>query len=138
MTRRCLVFSVVTLVCLGGCSSSRNDSGGAGPDGSDTLREVGGLVSAHTGEQKRGPQKIADLARYEAGYPLGFEAVKSGNVVVVWGAKMTIEEGGGTSGTTDVVAYEKKVPSEGGLVLLQNGTVKQMTADEFKSTPKAK
>jgi hypothetical protein len=37
-----------------------------------------------------------------------------------------------------VVAYEKKVPTEGGHVLLQDGTVKQMTAAEFQSAPKAK
>jgi hypothetical protein len=120
-----------------GCSSG-GGSTGAGPDKADTLREVGGLVSSYTGEYRRGPQKVADLARYEAGYPLGYEAVKSGEITVVWGAKMVVEEGGGSTGTTDVVAYQKKVLAEGGLVLLQNGTVKEMSADEFRSAPKAK
>lgn len=138
MIRLSFIVGLFTVVCTLGCSPNQDGSGGPGPGGEDTLREVGGLISAYTGEQKRGPQKTGDLARYEPGFPLGYEAVKSGKIVVVWGAKMTIEEGGGNVGTSDVVAYEKKVPAEGGLVLLQNGTVKQMTSDEFKSAPKAK
>jgi hypothetical protein len=137
------VARIVALLCLcgllaAGCSSQSSPTG-AGPDKGEVMREVGGLVSAYTGEFRKGPQKLADLARYEPGFPLGFEAVKSGEVVVVWGARMTIEEGGGTNtGTTDVVAYLKKVPAEGGPVLLQNGTVKEMTPGEFASAPKAR
>jgi hypothetical protein len=36
-----------------------------------------------------------------------------------------------------VLAYETEVPEKGGAVLMQDGTVKTMTADEFKSAPKA-
>ncbi len=137
------MFRLASVVCLialfsGGCSS-KGPGNGAAQDKKELLREVAGLVSAYTGEFKKGPQKLADLARYENGYPLGYEAVKSGEVVVVWGAKMIIEEGGGgNTGTTDVVAYLKKVPTEGGAVLLQNNTIKDMTPDEFRAAPKAK
>jgi len=67
----------------------------------------------------------------------GFVSQYTGDVVVVWGAKMA-GEGSSGSGTGEVIAYEKKVPTEGGFVLLTSGTVKQMTADEFKAAPKAK
>lgn len=139
MTRNAFLPVLTSLlVGLAGCSSSSQPTAGSGPTKADELREVGGLISAYTGEHKRGPTKLADLSRYELGYPLGYQAVKTGDVVVVWGAKMTIEEGGGGGGgTTDVVAYEKKVPTEGGSVLLQNGTVKEMTAVEFAAAPKA-
>jgi hypothetical protein len=41
-------------------------------------------------------------------------------------------------GSGDIVlAYEKKVPQEGGKVLMLNRTIKTMTADAFKSAPKA-
>jgi hypothetical protein len=124
------------VVALGGCSSKPDAP--AAPPKSDALQEVGGLIGAYAGEFKKGPTKVADLARYENGFPLGYQAVKSGDVVVVWGAKIVIEEGSGPVGGTDVVAYEKQVPTEGGAVLLQNNTVKQMTAAEFQAAPKAK
>jgi hypothetical protein len=52
-------------------------------------------------------------------------------IVYQWGAR--IDPAGGET----VLAYEKKAPSEGGWVLMQDGTVKQITADEFKAAPKA-
>ena len=36
-----------------------------------------------------------------------------------------------------ILAYEKDVPASGGLVLMAEGSVRSMTADEFKKTPKA-
>jgi hypothetical protein len=75
----------------------------------------------------------------EPQFPRGYQAVKSGEVVVLWGAKMP-GEGEVNAGTAPdaVIAYEKKTASEGGYVLLQNGTVKEMSADQFKAAPKAK
>jgi hypothetical protein len=58
-------------------------------------------------------------------------AIRTGDVVYIWGA-------GYADGAKQVVAYEKKAPTEGGYVLLQDGTVKKMTADEFKSAPQAR
>ena len=134
-----LFGSLACLIGLG-CSSNSNTAGSGGPTKSDVLREVGGLIASHCGENRKAPAKVADLARYEPGFPLGFQAVKSGDVVVVWGASMTIDEGGGgnAGGTADAMAYEKKVPTEGGFVLLQNGSVMEMTPAEFAATPKAK
>jgi hypothetical protein len=57
--------------------------------------------------------------------------VKSGDVVVLWGTTL---QGEGDVGKDEiVVAYEKDVPTSGGFVLLSAGTVKKMTADEFKA-----
>ena len=43
----------------------------------------------------------------------------------------------GTSKT--IIAYEKDVPTKGGYVVMANGmTLRQMTAAEFQSAPKAK
>jgi hypothetical protein len=42
------------------------------------------------------------------------------------------------AGGTGILAYSKGTDASGGWVLLQNGTVQQMTAGEFKATPKAK
>lgn len=87
-----------------------------------------------SGEKGRGYANTAELAHYEHGHPLGYQAVKAGEIVVVPGATMPGE--GDKGGTTAIVAYEKDVPTQGGHVLLNNGTVKRMTADEFRTAPK--
>lgn len=135
MTR--LAFGLLAALALAGCSSKEENQTAAGPGRDAVLREVGGLIQMYSGETGKGPKKASDLAKYEAGYPLGYQAVQSGEVVVVWGAKMA-GEGEAASGPKDVIAYEKKTPAEGGYVLLQNGETKQLTAAEFAAAPKAK
>jgi hypothetical protein len=139
MVRSFFLLGLAGLIGLAGCSSSTNSGGTGTPGNADLLHEVKGLISAYSGEFGKGPRGIADLGKYEQGFPLGMNALRKGDIVAVWGVKMIIEEGGGSpGGTTDVIAYEKQVPTEGGSVLLHNGTVKTMTADEFKAAPKAK
>jgi hypothetical protein len=68
-------------------------------------------------------------------FPRAYEAVKSGEVVILWGASL---KGEGDVGRDEVVvAYVKSVPTDGGHVLLSAGTVKKMTAAEFAAAPKA-
>lgn len=134
MTRFAFFFSVLLLA---GCSSDQTKNTPQEPGPQAILQEVGGLIQMCSGESGKGPKKATDLAKYEAGYPLGYRAAQSGTIVVVWGAKIG-GESEAASGPTDVIAYEKKAPTEGGWVLLQNMTTKQMTADEFKAAPKAK
>jgi len=51
----------------------------------------------------------------------------------------TPPKGEGDVGNNEVVlAYEKKVPTEGGYVLMSAGTVMKMSAAEFTSAPKGK
>lgn len=140
MIRSLSLAGLACLIGFTGCSSSTNSGGAGAPGNADLLHEVKGLISAYSGEAKQGPRGVDVLAKYEQGFPLGMNALRKGDIVVVWGVKMIVEEGsGGTQGgTTDIIAYEKKVPTEGGSVLLHNGTVKTMTADEFKNAPKAK
>lgn len=139
MLRSVMAGVLICGVAVLGCSSSSSNPSDGVPSKEDHLMEVGGLISSYSGEFKKGPAKAADLARYEQGYPLGLAAIKSGDIVVIWGAKMEMNEGGGPSTLPpNVIAYGKDVPTAGGSVLLQNGTVKQMTADEFKTAEKAK
>lgn len=138
MLRMLSLVGVIGLIGASGCSSSTNSGGTGMPGNADLLHEVKGLISAYSGEFKQGPRGIGDLAKYEQGFPLGMNALRKGDIVVVWGVKMIVEEGGSQGGTTDVIAYEKKTPTEGGSVLLHDGSVKTMTADEFKAAPKAK
>jgi hypothetical protein len=125
------VAVVAVLALLAGCSS-RPGAGeaAAAPPALDDLNEL--LHAA--GQSGRTPSKLADLDRYKGKHSLAYEAVKSGDVVVLWG---TAPKGEGQAGQGDVViAYEKTVPTSGGYVLMAAGTVKKMTADEFASAPK--
>lgn len=95
------------------------------------LSEVYELFRLHQTEKGRPPRRLADLDRYAPGMDLGYSALQAGRVTPVWGA-------GADEASTEVLACEKKVPADGGWVLLRNGTVKQMTAEEYKAAPKAK
>src|SRR5262249_57477881 len=90
------------------------------------------------GAAGRPPARLADLDRYpqyQSMYPRASAAVKSGDVVVLWGTPL---KGEGESGKGEVVvAYEKGVPTDGGDVLLSAGTVKKMTGAEFRPPPTA-
>ncbi len=134
LTRTLTVAAALVIPVAAGCGSKSGSGDSIHPQAA-LLQEVADLLRA-AGEG-RPPAKAADLARFEAAFPAAYQAVKSGAVVVVWGAKMA-GEGESASAPADVIAYEKKVPAEGGWVLLQNGKVKEMTADEFKAAPKAR
>jgi hypothetical protein len=116
---------------LAGCSSQ---PGKDAPPEYTLLQEVNELLRTAAGA-RRPPARVADLDRYQSMFPRAHEAVKSGAVVVLWGAA---QKGEGESGKDEaVVAYEKAVPTDGGYVLLSAGTVKKMTAAEFSAAPKA-
>lgn len=129
-------FTLLAVFALAGCSSNNRTGGQTAPSSADALTEVGGMVRSYASETGKGPAKQADLAKYQNEFPHGWAALKSGEVVVVWGAKVAGE--GGEGGGTGVVAYLKTVPETGGAVFLENGQVKEMSAEEFKSAPKAK
>lgn len=134
--RRVSVLGCLVVACgaMVGCGSGSQPGAGAPPE-SQTAMEVAGLIRAYSGENGKGPQKAADLKKYELGYPLGLAAVQSGQIVVLWGGTVAGEGGGG--GKEEVVAHEKDVPTAGGYVVLQNGQVRKMTAAEFANAPKA-
>jgi hypothetical protein len=121
----------VVLGLFVGCSSGTKLDQEARASG--TLQEVHDLL--HLSGVGHPPSKLADLDRHRGMFPRAYEAVKSGDVVVLWGTPL---QGEGDVGKDEaVVAYEKAVPTAGGYVLLSAGTVKKMTAAEFNAAPKA-
>lgn len=129
-------FAVVAFT-LAGCAGNAGNTSAGEPGRADELRELAMILPLYSGQYNKGPSKVADLTQYEAAAPLALRSIKNGDIVVVWGATMP-GEGDIGKGTTEIVAYEKKTPTEGGAVLLHNGTVKEMTAEEFKSASQAK
>lgn len=131
------IVALILALNAAGCTSSPG-AGEAVPPALIDLQEVADLLRAAAGTG-RTPTKLADLAATQSMYPRGFEALKSGEIVVLWGAPIAGEGAASEGGAPQaVLAHEKNAPAEGGYVLLQDGTVKPMTADEFKAAPKAK
>ncbi|SIN95013.1 hypothetical protein SAMN05444166_1749 [Singulisphaera sp. GP187] len=96
------------------------------------MTEVGLLLSSYSDEKGKPATRVADLAKYENGYPSGFIQVRQGGVVVLWSVP-TVK-----TAVDTIIAYEAETPKSGGYVLMQDGTtVKKLTAEEFQTTPKA-
>src|SRR5262249_37650621 len=129
---RIAILAVIVMIGAFGCSSSVPPVEQQELVISSGLAEVAGLLRDYSAETGRAPSRLADLAKNEPLYPRGFLAIKIGEVIVLWGAKMPLEGNGGT----EIIAYEKKVQNEGGGVLQTNGQIKRMTAAEFQSAPR--
>ena len=99
--------------------------------GRDALKEVGQMLKSLADEGRKPPAKSAELEAVEPMLPTAGPMLREGTIVYLWGATYAAD-------IEKVAAHEKKVPAEGGWVLLQSGTVKEMTANEFKAAPKAK
>ncbi|MDB5309964.1 MAG: hypothetical protein JWO38_4166 [Gemmataceae bacterium] len=131
MTSRTGLIAVALVIGLSaGCSRREAAADPETAEKQGRLQEVFDLVTAYTEQRKRPPAADRDLRPFENAFPTGFDAVRTGQIVVLWGASPA-------AGSDAVLAYYKTVPAEGGWVLLQNGTVKEMAPDEFGKTPKA-
>ena len=115
-----------------GCKESRVARTGVPAQIADNgLEELAGVYKFMAQHKEAPPRKLEDLVDHQAALPTAWGKIESGEYVVQWGAAYSAAGSG-------VLAYEKKAAESGGLVLLQNGTVKQMSAAEFKSTPIAR
>ncbi len=133
--------SILAACCLSllvaGCSdSSRQPTADESED--TTLFQVGEMCRFYQLAKKKSPEKFADLNSVNNLAGGGYEAVRSGRVILLYGASLpdTKEEPGDGS-SDEVLAYQKDVPQSGGKVLMLDRTVKNMTAEEFKSAKKA-
>jgi hypothetical protein len=91
------------------------------------LKEIYECYQHHIKSEQKPPAKQADLVKrqYEGIYPNALDAVKKGKYIVIWSVA---DKGSGT-----VLAYEKDAPTQGGRVLMADGSVRTMSADEFKA-----
>ena len=120
-------FSAV--LCLG-CESKPTGLA-PGTYEKDALGELSTLLKSLANEGKKPPSKLAEFDAVEPLMPVGGPAIRNGVIIYIWGT--TLHES-----STAIIAHEKVASTEGGYVLLQNGEVKKMTADEFNAAPKAK
>ncbi len=121
--------TLVVVLCLGffaGCSSPRRQKEVA-PEKMD-LTELSELLHVAS-SAGHAPTKLADLEKHSKMFPKAYNAVKNGDIIVIWNTPVKGEGDVGKGET--VIAYEKNVPTDGGYVLLSAGTIKQMSAADF-------
>jgi hypothetical protein len=126
-----MVGSTLGLV-LAGCGGRPEIQ--AVPTNERGLKELARLYRNFTAKHKRPPKSLKELNVQGQQYPFAVSMIKSGDLIVQWGAPVSAE--GETADA--VLAYVKTVPDQGGNVLMQDSrTIKRMTAQEFKTAPKA-
>jgi hypothetical protein len=83
----------------------------------------------------RAPKTAEDLAPYFENSKKLLDHLKTKRIEFFYGVRI-VEMTEGTSNT--VLAYEKDVPTKGGYALYGDGSIKKLTADEFKKAMLAK
>lgn len=127
--RRAWVVVVAVALAAGCTGPSGPASTATGPTGKQALDDLAALLKQVAADGKKPPARAADLEPYDAAFLSASLGISRKEIVYRWGAGLT--------GGPAVVAHETAVPEKGGWVLLQDGTVKEMTAADFAAAPKA-
>lgn len=120
---------VILSLLLPACAGTPTPQTTPPPDPTDALKELGEVYKYRASLKQPPPARLDDLSEHQAVLANAWPLVEGGDVVVVWKA-------GYSPASTDVLAYEKAAAAAGGKVLLRNGAVKQLTADEFRAAKK--
>jgi len=125
---------LLTVPVMSGCTSSSQGTDGASgaPTAKQALTSLADLLTHFQENGKKAPTRLADIEPVEPLFQGAYLGLSNGTIVYVWGASID------KSAANIVLAYEKKAETEGGWVLMQDGAVKEMKADEFKTAPKAR
>lgn len=126
----CMFVAGLIYMALPGCGDSTPITNEPPPkDAEAALKELAQVYRYIQHQRGRVPSRAEDLYEYEGSLPIALPMVISEDIVVRWGV-------GYTKGSTDVLAYDKGTPDNGGPVLVRDCEVKTMTAEEFKSAKK--
>jgi hypothetical protein len=97
------------------------------------LADLGQAYRLYLEQKKQPPTGPANLRAYTPAFALLPQALQGDKFTVLWGANPASVP----NPADTVLAYEKGVPASGGCVLMADGNVKHMTAQEFQNAPKA-
>jgi hypothetical protein len=97
-------------------------------DAGTDLHQLGEMYKAATVD--RGPANVQEMGNLQLQAPQLYKAIQEGRYVLYWGVNPLAP-------ANAVLGYEKDAPSKGGVVLLMDGSVHPMSAEEFKTAPKA-
>jgi hypothetical protein len=97
-----------------------------------SIAQIGQVFHVYQKGNKPPPRGPADLSGLQRAFPAAIGAINSRDVLVYWGVGFQ----DGPEAASTVLAYHKDVPQKGGEVLLQDGTSRTMTAEEFQAAKK--
>jgi len=121
-----LVLATGLFVPLAGCSrpaaSTEIDPAQA------VLSDIWEMYNGYVLQHHKAPAKLSDFKGLQIPFPRGHTELSAGRFVVRFGTPL--EPAG------KVLAYPKDAPQTGGMVLLNDGTIKSMTADELQAAIK--
>jgi hypothetical protein len=121
------LLTPVLLAAQGGCSKSA-PSAATSPRVTRLEQIFQMSVMRKKGSQPRA-KGIEDFKVAQQSYPEGYQALHSGECVFAWSTYANPP----ADLSAAVLAYEKAVPKQGGYVVMLDGKVKEMTAEEFKA-----
>lgn len=98
---------------------------------SNDLRQLGTLYWAYDPLMEKGPARLEDLPELRRDMPKVYLAIQEGVYVVYWGARRAAVN------SQTVLAYVQDAPTHGGVVLMGDGSVQNMSAQAFQTAPKA-
>jgi hypothetical protein len=137
-----VVSGLAVLACLVACGgiTSKMQQAAKRTQTSNDLKQLGltyhNFCDAHQG---KGPANMNEWLQWaQKGDPgttgLIQQTGPGGKYVILWGAGIPKDFPQGAFQT--VLGYESAVPQQGGVVLMGDASVKQMTATEFAAAPK--
>lgn len=103
------------------------------------LTNLGAMYAEYQMNTGKPPQNHQILNEMPGAPPGGLMGAEPESVTVYWGVPMPDPGSVGAPSTPSdkVLAYDNQVPTTGGYVLMLDGRVVKMTAEEFKAAPKA-
>lgn len=129
MNAKRFLFLNLMLVTLLGCGSSQSTGSNVPADASEAIVDTHKLILEST--YGGSPIKTAkDMDLYKETFPKSYEAVKKGEVKIVWGK--SIQD---NVQTPEVIAYESKAESGEGWAVKNDGKISKVTAADL---PKSK
>jgi hypothetical protein len=106
---------------------------------SNDLKQLGLMYHSYLDANRKGPASADDLMTIasDPGSKAVVQMVKDGKYVLVWGTTIAEMQKNPQGSTGTVLGYEASAPTAGGLVLMGDASVRNMTAAEFAAAPKA-
>jgi hypothetical protein len=79
------------------------------------------------------PKRLEELGDLKRDLPKVYQAIQDGQYVVFWNANLNAPAGSSNT----ILAYVKDTPTRGGVTLFLDGSVRNITAQEFQTAAKA-
>jgi hypothetical protein len=121
-----LILLAVGLAFVPGCGSRTSEDPTILNQRND-LTEIYDMYNIYMKKNERPPQQASDLLQKpDQVHSAGMRALKNNDYLVVWGVDVKKNSGA-------VLAYEKAALEQGGTVLMADGDIRKMSAEELKA-----